>query len=120
MLVVTTTLQIRITIEELNKIIAYAEAKGIYDTRTNSPNKSEAVRKLIEIALKVTELQAQNTEDPKLFQKKVDELTAERDMDHENKWLQTLSYEKLRFIIEKATERKEAIYEEDTKHYNNR
>jgi len=102
------------TIQELNEIIMYAETNDIYDNRSGAPNKSGAVRKLISIALRLEELKKETKDNPELLQKRVDELTAEREQDHELKWLEEQSYDKLKFLIEEASKRKEKIYEERT------
>ena len=114
-MVATTTFYFRLTLEELNKIIAYAEEHKIYDDRHPAePNKSEAVRRMITTALRLEELKKETKDNPKLLQERVDELTAQREQDHELKWLEEQSYDKLKFIIEEASKRKEAIYEERT------
>ena len=113
-MVITTTLLIRMTLEEIHKIIAYAETNDIYDNRSGAPNKSEAVRRMITIALRLEELQKETKDNPELLQERIDELTAQREQDHELKWLEEQSYDKLKFIIEEASKRKEAIYEERT------
>ena len=118
MLAIPTTLQIRCTVEFLEKIIAYGKEENILDDRTGQVSKSASALRLIEIAFMIIETRKLDNDNSEEFKKTVDELTKKRKLDGDLEWLNSLNDDQLKFLQTTTKEIRDKKYDEWTK--NNR
>ena len=112
MLAIPTTLQIRCTVEFLEKIIAYGKEENILDDRTDQVSKSASALRLIEIAFMLIENKKLNENNPEEFKKAVDEFTKKRKLDGELEWLKSLTDDQLKFLQTETKEERDKRYDE--------
>jgi len=108
---IPTTLQIRCTVEFLEKIIAYGNDENILDDRTNQVSKSGSALRLIEIAFMLIENKKLNENNPEEFKKTVEEFTKKRKVDVELEWLKSLTDDQLKFIQTETKEERDKRYD---------
>ena len=109
---IPTTLQIRCTVEFLEKIIAYGKEENILDDRTGQVSKSASALRLIEIAFMIIETRKLDNDDPEGFKKTVDELTKKRKLDGDLEWLKSLSDDQLKFLQTATKEIRDKNYQD--------
>ena len=114
MLAIPTTLQIRCTVEFLEKIIAYGKDENILDDRTGQVSKSASALRLIEIAFMIIETRKLDNDNSEEFKKTVDELTKKRKLDGDLDWLNSLNDDQLKFLQTAVKEIRDKKYDEWT------
>ena len=112
---IPTTLQIRCTVEFLEKIIAYGNDENILDDRTNQVSKSGSALRLIEIGLMLIETKKLTKDNPEEFKKTVDEFTKKRKLDGELAWINSLTDDQAKFL--QSEEFSKALKEKRDKDY---
>ena len=111
---IPTTLQIRCTVEFLEKIIAYGKDENILDDRTGQVSKSASALRLIEIAFMIIETRKLDKDNSEEFKKTVDELTKKRKLDGDLEWLNSLTDDQLKFLQTATKEIRDKKYDEWT------
>jgi len=111
---IPTTLQIRCTVEFLEKIIAYGKDENILDDRTGQVSKSASALRLIEIAFMIIETRKLDNDNSEEFKKTVDELTKKRKLDGDLDWLNSLNDDQLKFLQTAVKEIRDKKYDEWT------
>ena len=111
---IPTTLQIRCTVEFLEKIIAYGKDENILDDRTGQVSKSASALRLIEIAFMIIETRKLDKDNPEEFKKTVDEFTKKRKLDGELEWLKSLNDDQLKFLQTSIKEIRDKNYDKWT------
>ncbi len=114
---IKTTLHLRLSVEFLEKIIAYGKEEKIIDDRTSQVNQSGTALKLMEIALKIIETRKLSKDNPEEFKKSVDEFTKKRKLDGELEWINSLTDDQLKFL--QSEEFSKALKEKRDKDYDN-
>ena len=112
---IPTTLQIRCTVEFLEKIIAYGNDEKIIDDRTNQVSKSGSALRLMEIALKIIETRKLSKDNPEEFKKIIEELSKKRKLDGELAWINSLTEDQLAFLQREIKEKRDKNYDNWTK-----
>ena len=112
---IPTTLQIRCTVEFLEKIIAYGKEEKILDDRTGQVNQSGSALKLMELALMIIETKKLSKDNPEEFKKTVDEFTKKRKLDGELAWINSLTDDQAKFL--QSEEFSKALKEKRDKDY---
>ena len=111
---IPTTLQIRCTVEFLEKIIAYGKDEKILDDRTGQVSKSASALRLIEIAFMIIETRKLDNDNSEEFKKTVDELTKKRKLDGDLEWLNSLTDDELKFLKDNIKPIRDKKYDEWT------
>ena len=114
MLAIPTTLQIRCTVEFLEKIIAYGKKENILDDRTGQVSKSASALRIMEIAFMIIETRKLDNDNSEEFKKIVDELTKKRKLDGDREWLNSLNDDQLKFLQTETKEIRDKKYDEWT------
>ena len=109
---IKTTLHLRLSVEFLEKIIAYGKDEKILDDRTGQVNQSGSALKLMQLALMIIETRKLNKDNPEEFKKTVDEFTKKRKLDGELEWLNSLNDDQLKFLQTGIKEKRDKNYDE--------
>ena len=115
MLAIKTTLHLRLSVEFLEKIIAYGKDEKILDDRTGQVNQSGSALKLMELALMIIETKKLSKDNPEEFKKTVDEFTKKRKLDGELAWINSLTDDQAKFL--QSEEFSKALKEKRDKDY---
>ena len=122
---IKTTLHLRLSVEFLEKIIAYGKDEKILDDRTGQVNQSGSALKLMELALMIIETKKLTKDNPEEFNKTVDEFTKKRKLDYELEWINSLTDDQLKFLQSETfsqalTEKRDKNYDEWTASHRDR
>jgi hypothetical protein len=109
---IPTTLQIRCTVEFLEKIIAYGKDENILDDRTGQVSKSASALRLIEIAFMIIETRKLDLNNSEEFKQTVDEFTKKRKLDGELEWINSLTEDQLVFLQTGIKEKRDKNYKD--------
>ena len=112
---IKTTLHLRLSVEFLEKIIAYGKDEKILDDRTGQVNQSGSALKLMELALMIIETKKLTKDNPEEFKKTVDEFTKKRKLDGELAWINELTDDQAKFM--QSEEFAKALKEKRDKDY---